>query len=82
MKVTLASFAKKSIIPVWGTSNYVVHVPKYGTHKRTTITPITGGEHPISTPKHLKVDNLKQSAAKNLISKLKKHRQGSGVAVI
>ena len=27
MKFTLASFQPKAIVPVWGTSNYVLHIP-------------------------------------------------------
>ena len=83
MKVTLAAFAQKQIVPVWGTSNYVLHIPHYGTYKRTTQTAIVGGGKEINTPSHLKPDYLKNSAAKHLISKLKKHKsRGSGMAVI
>jgi hypothetical protein len=83
MKVTLAAFASPSVVPVWGTSNYILHIPKYGNHKRTTQTPTIGGGSRAETPKQLKTDHLKSAAAKNLISKLKKHRlKGSGVAVI
>jgi len=83
MKVQLASFAQKTIVPVWGTSNYVLHIPKYGTYKRTTQTPIIGGGQEVKCPKSLNSDNLKSTAAKQLIAKLKKHRsKGSGVAVI
>lgn len=82
MKVTLASFAKKQVVPVWGTSNYILHIPKYGTHKRTTQTPTIGGGE-VHVPKSLRSDNLKSSVAKELISKLRKHKQkGSGMAVI
>jgi len=84
MKVQLASFAQKTVVPVWGTSNYVLHIPKYGTYKRTTQTPVIGGGgEEMKCPKSLKPDHLKSTAAKQLISKLKKHRsRGAGVAVI
>jgi len=81
MKVILASFAQKAIVPVWGTSNYILHIPKVGTNKSITITPNVGGE--LKVPTQLKPDSLKSNAAKSLVSKLKKHRsKGSGIAVI
>jgi len=76
MKFLLASFAPKTIVPVWGTSNYILHIPKRGTYKRTTQTPAIGGEM-------CKVDNIKRHVSKSLSSRLGKHnKKGSGMAVI
>ena len=76
MKFLLAAYAPKQIVPVWGTSNYILHIPQPGTSRRTTQTPSIGGAH-------LNIDNIKKNVAKTLASKLRNHnKKGGGMAVI
>jgi len=89
MKFLLASFAPKQSVPVWGTSNYILHIPKTGTYRRTTQTPAIGGQmcdgqrYATPHPEKIKVDNIKRNVAKSLSSRLGRHnRKGSGMAVI
>jgi len=91
MKVLLASYAPRQAIGVWGTSNYILHVPRVGTHKRTIQTPNVGGgieDYDVANkiytphPKQLKVDTIKSNVAKGLAGKLKSRGVGKGMAVI
>lgn len=94
MKVMLASYAQPDIIPVWGTSNYILHIPKTGTSRRVTVTPTVGGgscggsatnanELYVPRPNSINVDNIRANVAKGLAGKLKNRGvRGRGIAVI
>ena len=98
MRVLLAQYAPRKSVPVWGTSNYVIQMPQYSSHKRVTQTPMVGGmmgdtgsntmspagnQYYVPNPKSIRVDTIKANTAKSLARKLK-HRgvRGGGMAVI